>query len=167
MRPRLGPLRETFNGYWPLLSDPKCLAQFKILHKHKFIEDKEEKMNYITKYDHQICTLPSFSIAQILNKEYSDVYSKKYLTPIRNLFRDVGILPEKRGKKKSIGETKKYLRKFLVKEYKAIQKKKPLPIKILQKRLEAEINRMFPDEPKEAEKYYWGDSTIRRIVIKK
>jgi len=91
------------------------------------------------------------------------IQSPKYFKPINDLLREIGLLEEKRGKEKSVDKIIIQLRKFIIKEFKSIKDKKPLPINILQNRLTKKVNEMFPDV-KESEKYYWSDSTIRRII---
>lgn len=92
------------------------------------------------------------------------ISSPKHFRPICDLLRQIGLLKESRGKIKPVDKITERLKKFLLKEFKSIKKKSYLPIKTLQKRLQAEIDKLFPDNPKEAEKYYWSDSTLRRVL---
>jgi len=97
-------------------------------------------------------------------KQGLKISSSKYWKPISNLLRRVGLLNEKRGKEKSINPITKNFRAFVLKEYESINKKKPLPLKKLKERLEAEVNRQFPDDLRQAEQYYLSEPTIRRLI---
>ncbi|MFC1699983.1 hypothetical protein ACFL1I_08550 [Candidatus Omnitrophota bacterium] len=163
MRGTIYPLKRLLYNEEELSID-KFISIFKILHNSKIIVDVDEKRRYIINHRNAICNTPSFRMEEIAEGGYRDIHSQKYLTPIKNLFRDVGLLPEKRGKKKTLSETNKHLRWFLIQEFKAMKKKKTLPMKILQMRLSKETSRLFPDNPKEADKYLMSDATIRRIL---
>lgn len=82
---------------------------------------------------------PVFFVASILNSKGIKVNSPKYLTPIKNLFREVGLLDETRGKLKKESINKINRDKLIIQLYKEIVKKtkkrKPLPIKSIYQKL--------------------------------
>ncbi|MDD5108872.1 MAG: hypothetical protein PHC29_05120 [Candidatus Omnitrophica bacterium] len=121
---------------------------------------------YIKKYDKEINSSPEFLISNFLAARDYKIQSPKYARPIMDLFRRLGLLREKRGKVKIPDTTTQNLRWFIREQFELLSKKKPLPIEILQRKLEREVHRLFPDNPEKAEKYYWNDLTVRRLIEK-
>jgi len=124
---------------------------------------KEFMEFFLTMHKKSIDESPEFLISNIKNDDLK-IHSPKYLRPIKDLLRSIGFLSEPRGKIKKVDKITKQLKAFLIKEYKTIKQKRPLPMIALQKRLTKEVNEMFPNDPKIAEKYYWSDATIRRTI---
>jgi len=115
---------------------------------------------YIEKYRKAITYSPEFLISNILDENLK-LQSPEYVRPIRDFFRRINLLDEKRGKIKKKDPITSYLDEFLIKEFTAVKKKKPLPIKFLQEKLTEEvIKKNF------SEKYFWSDITIRRKLRK-
>ncbi|MDD5431660.1 MAG: hypothetical protein PHO70_01560 [Candidatus Omnitrophica bacterium] len=125
--------------------------------------DKKAIRYFLDAYGKKIIASPEFLINNVMNADLV-INSPKYLKPIKDLLRQIGVLKETRGKIKKTDETTKILRAFIVKEFKGIQKKRPLPINILSDRLTKKVDSMFPDDSETAEKYYWSFATIRRII---
>jgi hypothetical protein len=127
-----------------------------ILHNDNLIKKHNGLQNYITKYRGEIDASPEFTISNILEDKKFKIHSPKYITPIRNLFREIGLLLEKRGKFKKIDKNKKQRDRLIITLYKEIVKKtkrkKPFPIRIIYDKLPPDIEVSF--------------STIRRVLNK-
>lgn len=106
----------------------------------------------------------------VLDGKRIKIFSPEFITPVRNILRRLGIIKETRGKYKKRGKIILLRDKFMVNEYKRIiketKRKKPLPIKILQRRWTEELIRIFPDNPEGADKYGVSDATVRRVLKK-
>ena len=84
----------------------------------------------------------------------------------KQILSQYGFIPEKRGKIKKKDTIDEKRDKFIVQQLKSVRSRKSLPVKIIQKRWVDRVNCMFPDDPKKAEKYYYSDITIRRVLGK-
>jgi len=95
-------------------------------------------------------------------------HRRDVLQPIKDLLKKQGVIEETRGKIKKKDEIKVNRDRFIINQFKEITKKtnrkRPLPIAIIQKRWTAKINSMFPDDPEKAEGYYCSDTIIRRAI---
>jgi hypothetical protein len=148
------------NGH--TIPDPFTYYPCVVLHQNILYEDPKVA-TYIEKYRHKIDASPGFHVQNILSNRIK-IRSKKHITPIRNLLREIGVMEEKRGKGKKPDETTKELRAFVIEQYKSMQSNREFRIKTLQNRLAKEVLRRFPDNAKIADKYNWSDATIRRII---
>ena len=132
---------------------------------------RKHNQEYKNKYGKKILNSPVFIIENILKSKKITLNSPQYVRPIRDLMRDVRMLPEKRGSRTKKDERQKMRDKFILLEYKKIVnkrkgKKRPYPVGRLLELWAIEVNRKFSSNTKEAEKYYGSASTVRRILDK-
>lgn len=159
-------------GYRSSMENLFSALKFSESNKTTIRKDLNKVEAYLEKYAKQIKDSPEFVIANlflinkdgIIPKQNLKIYFPLHSKYINDFLRAVGLLKEKRGKLKPTDKIAEKLKETLKSEFKSISEKKPLPIQKLQKRLTEEVNKLFPNDPKGADKYYWSDSTIRRIV---
>lgn len=131
---------------------PIFIYDWVILHNGKIIRGLYNHTNEIKEIQKYIpyCEDESahdFSIKAIIANDIK-INSPKYLTPIRNLFRELGLIKETRGKNKREDEEKKGRDLEIILLYKAFKRKKPYP-----------ISKIF-----EKMKYDASFATIRRVL---
>jgi len=83
---------------------------------------------------------------------------------VRETFKQCGLILEPRGKNKKTDPVRKQLYKFLKGEYGKLKKKKPLPVSALARKVGDKANELFPNDHQKALKYYFKESTIRRVL---
>lgn len=106
-------------------------------------------------------------LAPILEGKFEGMKSseKEKYKSARSVFQQCDFISDGRGKGgRKVDSVRKMVKKYIIDEYKKLKKRKPLPIKILSRKLVDYVNTLFPNDEETAEKYYYSDATIRRII---
>jgi len=144
-----------------------------IIHEKKIVlpSDKKNIEYYLENYRENIKISPEFMVMNILNDKNTRIYSPKYLTPIKDLFRDVGLLSERRGTVKKRNETAEKRYQFVTDAYRKISRTEKNRLSL--DRIVYIIRQKWIDEvfkeykkPAERNKYSYTSTTIRRDIEK-
>ena len=138
-----------------------------ILYKNKFysIDKFISTCPYSPENDGGIFCRYEFSLPYfMLGPTEINSFRKLYLTPIKKKIVETNIYPDLTGKIKKPDSIAREFKKVLINKYLTLKKRKRVPIKTLQKELDFERNRRFPEDSEKAEKYMWSDQTIRRLI---
>ena len=107
-----------------------------------------------------VFSLPFF----MLSPEEINYFRRLYLTPIRNRIVEAGVYPEVRGKGKNKSLARVERDKFIIKEYKSIGRKKPLPVTEISNRLSIIAMKEFDPGSVKYKEFNCKDITIRRVL---
>jgi len=138
------------NGYGRLVADVYEGGEKEdsiIYHNCKLICGEEDIKSYALRYRINIDKSPEVLIDTILKEKKQaraelKMNSPKYITPIKDLFREIGLLPENRGKeKKKYRNLVRIRNKIIADTYKGYAKKggdrRQFPIKEIESKLKA------------------------------
>ena len=106
----------------------------------------------------------SFSLSYLLlTADDKKILNKNFLTSIRKEITKTGFEIETRGKVKPISSEQKERNNFIIKEYEALEKKKPIPITKIQNRWAKYLREKYPNKSVDKQ-LNLTEATIRRIV---
>lgn len=103
------------------------VADCVIIDKDKFIQNEKEVSEYLQKHESNIENSSEIPIENIIEGKDIKISSRTSITPMRKLFRELGLMEEKRGPKKGENSFKKDRDDFIVRAYQESSKKKPFP----------------------------------------
>ncbi|MDD5679931.1 MAG: hypothetical protein PHI59_01670 [Candidatus Omnitrophica bacterium] len=115
---------------------------------------------YLRNYKDKINKAPLFLVSNIIGTDKIKITSPTYLTPLKIIFRRVGLLKENVGKNKKINIIREHLRNYVIRE--SMSKKQALAE--LADAVAKEADRLFPENADLAADYYWSPAHISRIL---
>ena len=134
-----------------------------ILHYNKLIQGKRTKP-YIVQYREIIDQSPEFLIDDILKGTAFRIPSKKYLTPIKKLFRAVFSLKDGRADRKPVDPIVIMRSNFFVRYYKQRGCPKRIPMQDTQDAWRKQLDKRFPGDAAAVDKYSISDDAVRRCI---
>ena len=117
-----------------------------ILYDNRLIQKKKKIKTYLFQYSQNIEQSPEFTISDILEKKTFKVFSKKYLTPIKNLFRDIFLLKDGRAGRCSADPMVIKRNQFFISSYAKYGSPNRIPMKRIQEAWEKKISKEFPND---------------------
>lgn len=139
------------------------LDECEIFHRNRFLEGDEKKA-FIDKHKKKLYEEPDLLLDDILGSKVMKIYSKEYITPLRKILRDAGVMKDKRGTNKPTDPIVKIRNDFFVEWHKKKGCPKRIPLEEIADAWEDEFYRRFPKGGKEFGKYFITNDAVRKII---